>query len=157
MDGVRAPCILLVEDDPADHVILQRVFADAIEKTYRLHIVTTITAAVRAFCTMPLDLIITDFRLPDGNGIDLIRLVHGRSHIPVVILTCYGDEKMAIEAKKAGAHDYIDKSPASFAALPLLVDGILLNLATNRDCIAAAAKKAEQGSVADRAAASVSI
>ncbi len=58
----------------------------------------------------PCDLLITDVRMPEGNGIDLLQEV--REHLPwlpVLIVTGYGDVPMAVRAMKAGAADFIEK------------------------------------------------
>lgn len=54
--------------------------------------------------------LITDLRMPDMSGVDLIRqLVSGGSTIPPIVITGHGDVPMAVEAMKAGAVDFIEK------------------------------------------------
>ncbi len=56
------------------------------------------------------DLCLTDMRLPDGNGIDLVRHIQ-RAHptLPVAVITAHGNMESAIEALKAGAFDFVSK------------------------------------------------
>jgi two-component system response regulator FixJ len=54
--------------------------------------------------------LVTDLRMPDMSGVDLIRqLVAGGHAIPSIIITGHGDVPMAVEAMKAGATDFIEK------------------------------------------------
>jgi len=64
------------------------------------------------------DLIISDLRLPDGSGLELLRNSTNERQYPVVILTSQGDETQAVEAMKAGALDYVVKTPEMFRNLP---------------------------------------
>jgi len=62
---------------------------------------------------------VSDFRLPDGEGLSLIaRDEAGEVRFPVLILTSQGSEAVAAEAIKRGALDYLVKSPETFARLP---------------------------------------
>ncbi len=73
--------------------------------------------------SMP-DLILLDFMLPDATGLEFIeelKLSTGRSLLPIVMLTGYGNESVAVEAMKSGAQDY-------------LVKGKLTSQALNRSC-----------------------
>lgn len=68
------------------------------------------------------DLCLTDMRLPDGNGIDLVR--HISSHhpaLPVAMITAHGNMETAIEALKAGAFDFVSK-PVDLDVLRKLVE-----------------------------------
>ena len=56
------------------------------------------------------DVCLTDMRLPDGNGIDLVRRIQkSRPDLPVAVITAYGNVETAVEALKAGAFDFIAK------------------------------------------------
>jgi two-component system response regulator PilR (NtrC family) len=56
------------------------------------------------------DLCLTDMRLPDGNGIDLVRHIQQRHpRLPVAVITAYGSMETAIAALKAGAFDFVSK------------------------------------------------
>ena len=61
------------------------------------------------------DLIVCDWRLPDGEGLELLDFNRA---LPVILMTGYGDERVAVEAIRSGALDYIVKSDAAFADLP---------------------------------------
>jgi two-component system response regulator PilR (NtrC family) len=56
------------------------------------------------------DLCLTDMRLPDGNGIDLVRHIQDKyPHLPVAVITAHGNMETAIAALKAGAFDFVSK------------------------------------------------
>jgi two-component system response regulator PilR (NtrC family) len=56
------------------------------------------------------DMCITDMRLPDGDGIDLVRYIQTEyPHIPVAVITAHGNMELAITAMKAGAYDFVSK------------------------------------------------
>ena len=71
------------------------------------------------------DLCLTDMRLPDGNGIDLVRFIQENyPSTPVAVITAYGSMDTAIQALKAGAFDFVSK-PIDLKLLRHLVDGAL--------------------------------
>ena len=71
------------------------------------------------------DVCLTDMRLPDGNGIDLVRHISTvHSELPVAVITAHGSMDAAIEALKAGAFDFVSK-PVDLAQLRNLVDQAL--------------------------------
>ena len=71
------------------------------------------------------DVCLTDMRLPDGNGIDLVRHISTNySELPVAVITAHGSMDAAIEALKAGAFDFVSK-PVDLAQLRNLVDQAL--------------------------------
>ncbi len=71
------------------------------------------------------DLCLTDMRLPDGNGLDLVRYI-GLNHagMPVAVITAYGSAENAVSALKTGAFDYLTK-PISLQQLRPLVQSAL--------------------------------
>lgn len=66
------------------------------------------------------DLIVTDVRLPDKNGIELLRVIPSISDAPVIVMTAFGTIKDAVEAMRLGAFDYITK-PFSLEEFIILV------------------------------------
>jgi len=114
-NNLAAPLILVVEDDDIHALLIQRSLTD-IPAEYRLERVGTIAAAVAVTEKDTPGLILTDYRLPDGEGIELVSLTNGIC--PVVIMTSHGNEQLAVEAMKIGVQDYIVKSPEAFEALP---------------------------------------
>jgi len=68
------------------------------------------------------DLVIADWLLPDGEGLDLLRSEPVRAMPPVVIMTSHGSERVAVEAIRAGAVDYVVKSETALADLPHMAE-----------------------------------
>jgi two-component system response regulator PilR (NtrC family) len=70
-------------------------------------------------------LCLTDMRLPDGSGLDLVQLIGSQySGLPVAVITAYGSAENAVSALKAGAFDYLTK-PISLKQLRPLVESAL--------------------------------
>jgi two-component system, OmpR family, KDP operon response regulator KdpE len=55
------------------------------------------------------DLVITDLRMPNMDGLDLCRHVRAKSRIPIIVLSVKGEERIKVEALDAGADDYVTK------------------------------------------------
>jgi two-component system response regulator PilR (NtrC family) len=73
----------------------------------------------------PVDMVITDVRLPDGDGIEILRHVKAASpETVVVVMTAYGSTETAVAALKLGAHDYLTK-PFDVEELKIVVRGAL--------------------------------
>jgi len=113
-DNPNDPLILLVEDDDNHAVLLKASLQDAKEE-YRLEIAATLQNARNAINRQIPNLILTDYRLPDGKGSELVATVKGLC--PVVVLTSHGNAQMAVDAMKAGVHDYVVKSTELFSEI----------------------------------------
>ncbi len=71
------------------------------------------------------DLCLTDMKLPDGTGFDVVRYIQREhSHVPVAVITAFGSMDAAVEALKAGAYDFVSK-PVDLAKLRDLVQTAL--------------------------------
>src|SRR6266849_412152 len=67
------------------------------------------------------DLCLTDMRLPDGEGLELVQFISDNlSDLPVAVITAHGNTENAVAALKAGAFDYLAK-PVSLEQLRALV------------------------------------
>ena len=75
--------------------------------------------------SQPYQLCLTDMRLPDGEGLELVRLIGERfPELPVAVITAHGSMENAVCALKAGAFDYLSK-PVSLEQLRVLVKSAL--------------------------------
>ncbi len=71
------------------------------------------------------EIVLIDLRLPDGDGISILREIRERRQpISVVVITAFGDEEVAVGALKAGADDYIVKSGKHYKQLPSILKKI---------------------------------
>lgn len=96
--------ILIIEDDMSFMTMLSKWLG---RKGFDVHTATTLSAAKSSLEKngRP-DLILSDMRLPDGNGTDMLSVAQG---IPLIIMTGYAEVQNAVEAMKRGARDYIAK------------------------------------------------
>ena len=71
------------------------------------------------------DICLTDMRLPDGNGIDLVRHIQQLDiNLPTAVITAYGSMETAVDALKAGAFDFVSK-PVDLTVLRNLINSVL--------------------------------
>jgi len=85
----------------------------------------SVTAAKNELSNNHFDVCITDMRLPDGTGLDLIKYIqHNYPNLPVVMITAFGCIETAIEALKAGAYDFLTK-PVDLKHLTALIKTLL--------------------------------
>ncbi len=111
--------ILLVEDNE-QHIDLIKNSFDNAPKEYSIETVRTIDEAAAFLAGKTPRLVLSEYLLPDGEGIELIQLIDNSS--PVILMTSEGNEEKAVAALKAGARDYVVKSGETFVSMPLLVD-----------------------------------
>jgi diguanylate cyclase (GGDEF)-like protein/PAS domain S-box-containing protein len=103
--------VLYLEDNPLDADLVRRALARQAPQI-ALDIVPTLAEALQRMAPAVPDyeLIVSDLRLPDGSGMELLAYVRERRlPVAVVILTATGDQAAAIAALKAGADDYVVK------------------------------------------------
>ena len=114
--------ILLIEDDDAHAELIQRAFEDQGSPVH-IHRVKSIAEARVYRLTREPALIIADWRLPDGESMELLPDQHDPLlSTPIILMTSYGNEKIAVEALKSGALDYVVKSPESMLDMPHLAE-----------------------------------
>src|SRR4029453_2317524 len=102
--------VLLVEDEPGHAELARRAF-EGQAGAFDVSIAETVGAAREArHGSIPPDLVIADWLLPDGEGLDLLRSEPVRAMPPIVIMTSHGSERVAVEAIRAGAVDNVVKS-----------------------------------------------
>jgi DNA-binding NtrC family response regulator len=117
-----APDVLLVEDDAAQRSLLVDVLGDA---GFTAAAADGVQAALPWLAAPSLQLVLSDFKLADGDGLVLLREVRQRRpELSFVLLTAYGSIEHAVSAVRAGADDYLAK-PFERQALLLAVDKAL--------------------------------
>jgi len=99
---------ILIIDDEVDICLLLKKFLE--RKGYFVTSVHRGADGLKAVNKTAFDLVISDFRLPDFNGLDLLKEIKAvRPAVPVIIITGYSDIRMAVEVIKYGAYDYVTK------------------------------------------------
>jgi two-component system, NtrC family, response regulator HydG len=108
--------ILLVEDDKTFIQILQGFL---VKHGHEVDAKNCISDAIASVEKKEYELILLDYRLPDGIGLDLITLLKSRNiKTPVIVITSFNDIRTAVNALKMGAFDYITK--------PVIPDELLM-------------------------------
>jgi len=105
-EGKKPPVSILIVEDNPDHATLARAALEG-SNFWSLDIAATITSAFKMISAKDYDVLLVDYRLPDGNGLDLLDWVKKDS--AVIMMTGQGDEKVAVQAFKSGVFDYVVK------------------------------------------------
>jgi len=99
--------ILIADDDSTFCLMLQKFLS---KHDLEVSVTGTVSQALSMLDRTSFDLVLSDYRLPDKNGIDLLEeIVRRKSRVHVIIMTSYGDIRLAVKAIKTGAYDYITK------------------------------------------------
>ncbi len=100
------PTLLIVDDEKTTREGLRA----ALEGRYDVYLAENAQAAMNLLESENFDVLLTDFRLPNEDGLKLIARAKSLPKPPVCILmTAYGSEELAVDAMKRGADDYIAK------------------------------------------------
>ena len=116
--------LLILEDDPAHVEAIRRAFESAGQTTE-----IRVASSLREFCEMVSaslpDIALMDLNLPDGNPQESLSLLSEDYPFPALVMTSMGSEAVAVTAMKAGALDYLVKSPEAFDDMPRSVRRVL--------------------------------
>ncbi|MGO8733880.1 MAG: sigma-54-dependent transcriptional regulator [Terriglobia bacterium] len=113
--------VLVIDDDRTARYGMRR----ALEESYKVFEAQSAAEARRIVATENPDLLLLDIEMPEENGLDFLRaLKEGGDGRPVVMITAYGSEKIAVEAMKSGAYDYLPK-PFEVDELRMVVEKAL--------------------------------
>ncbi len=114
--------ILVVEDDADQRMLVLGLLK---REGYAVAEAATVAAAREALARVPVDLVLSDWRLPDGDGLALLAEAHAQyPGTAFVMVTAYGTIGRAVEAVRAGADDYLTK-PFEVQALLLALERTL--------------------------------
>jgi len=106
----KALRILLIEDDEVDRITIRRAIRSR-DLNYQLDAFGDAKSGSESLRQTDYDIILLDYRLPDANGIEVLKELKTISgSVPIIIITSQGDEKVAADAIRFGASDYIPKS-----------------------------------------------
>lgn len=115
--------ILNIEDEEVDHLAVSRMVKEK-NLPYELDRAANLAEALKLLEERQYDVVLIDYRLPDGTGLDVL----GRLKDAVgIFITGSGDERVAVNAMKGGAYDYIIKEPTGgyLDLLPTVIDRAL--------------------------------
>ena len=113
------PSILIVDDDE----VMQETLSDVLRKRgYEIFSVGSGNGALPMIKKNVIDLILLDMRLPDIDGLEVLKKIKEfDNEILVIMMTAYSDVQTAVSAMKSGAYDYINK-PFELEELKLLIE-----------------------------------
>ncbi len=105
--------LIILEDEPAHAELISRRLTEN-QNGCNISIVGSLREFEQIVDFFQPDLVIADMNLPDGNALSLLNGNADSQPWPVLLMTSYGDEELAVKALKSGALDYIVKSPETF-------------------------------------------
>ena len=101
---------LVVEDNPADALLLEDVLRRTRDAQFEITHVERLEDALASLAVASYDVVLLDLGLPDSQGPDTVtRLRQSQPGVPVVVLTGLDDEAVGISAVQLGAQDYLVK------------------------------------------------
>jgi two-component system, NtrC family, response regulator PilR len=116
--GGEQPTVLVVDDEPD---LLELVALTLSRMNLKTRTASDLGSARRLLKAEHFDLCLTDMRLPDGDGLDLVAWIQqNRAAVPVAVITAHGNVESAVRALKLGAFDFVSK-PLDLGVLRKLV------------------------------------
>ncbi len=110
--------ILIIDDEEKLRSLLKRIIS---LEGYNVTDAPTLGAGMKVLDTLPVDIILCDVKLPDGNGVDFTKLVKDKyPGKEVILLTAFGNIPDGVQAIKNGAFDYLVKGDDNDKIIPLL-------------------------------------
>src|SRR5579883_2200521 len=129
MSSNAKPTVLIVDDEPD---LLELVSLTMSRMNLDTRTAADLASAQRLLKSQRFDLCLTDMRLPDGDGLDLVAWIQQhRPGTPVAVITAHGNVESAVRALKLGAFDFVSK-PLDLGVLRRLV-GSAIKLGTAID------------------------
>ena len=127
--AMTKPTVLIVDDEPD---LLELVSLTLSRMSLDTRTAADIGSAQKLLKNSTIDLCLTDMRLPDGDGLDLVGWIQEyRPNVPVAVITAHGNVESAVRALKLGAFDFVSK-PLDLGVLRKLV-GSAIRLGTRPD------------------------
>ncbi|PZO39057.1 MAG: hypothetical protein DCF19_15135 [Pseudanabaena frigida] len=139
----KAKTILIVDDCESDRVIYHRYLQHDPVNSYSILEAQTIQQAIQLWRLQKPDVTLVDFNLTDGNGLEFLEsiraIVQENSSreiidlkLPVIMLTGHGDERIAVNAMKLGASDYLIKNDITEFTLCQSIHSVLDRITLNQ-------------------------
>ena len=127
--AAEQPVVLVVDDEPD---LLELVSLTLSRMSLRTRTAPDLSSARKLLKSERFDLCLTDMRLPDGDGLELVGWIQeNRASLPVAVITAHGNVESAVRALKLGAFDFVSK-PLDLGVLRKLV-GSAIKLRTGID------------------------
>lgn len=111
VETIKKYSVLLIEDDPGDARLVAEVLKQSGNIHFALEIVDTLADGLSKLSERPFDVVLLDLSLPDSFGVSTMDQVLDQApDQPIIALTGFKDEQLALELSKKGAQDYLVKS-----------------------------------------------
>lgn len=122
----NSPVNVLMVEDNSDHAFLAKHYLEK-ANNYFVKVIDSFDECCAAIQKRKFDIILLDYNLPNEDGLTILnRLKQDDAiEIPIVVVTGYGHEEIAVEALKAGAVDYVVKNNDYPKFLPTVVDRVI--------------------------------
>jgi two-component system NtrC family response regulator len=125
-----AATVLVVDDDKMISSFLDSILN---EDGYEVLLAETGAEGETLLAERPVDIVLLDLKLPDEDGISILRKIKRQDpDVQVIVLTAFGAVESAVEAMKLGAYDYVDK-PSDVSKLKLVIKRGLEELTMRRE------------------------
>ena len=125
---------ILIVDDNEDHQILMEDALKQYRQNVEIVFACTGNECIHELSKDAFDAIIIDYNLSDMNGLEVLKCLNGKeNNYPVIMVTAFGDESVAVEAMKIGACDYIAKEEGYLNRLPSIVDRVVQEFRLKRE------------------------
>ncbi|HKO79884.1 MAG TPA: response regulator [Chitinophagaceae bacterium] len=114
--------ILIVDDEEQLRKLLTRIIS---LEGFKVAEAGTLKAATEVLKQQPIDVVLCDVRLPDGNGVEFVKTVKNNfPSLEIILLTAYGNIADGVQSIKNGAFDYIVKGDDNNRIIPLLYQAV---------------------------------
>ncbi len=114
--------VLVVDDEASALRGLERLLE---QEGYKVDTAADGAGALAVAAERPPDVVVTDLKMPRMDGVELLAKLHEQdAHLPVIVVTAYGEVGTAVQAIRAGAEDYLTK-PVDFDALMVAIERAL--------------------------------
>jgi two-component system response regulator PilR (NtrC family) len=152
MTAAEHPSVLVIDDEPDLRTLYELTL---LREGYDIETAGNVGEACALLRERTFSAVITDMRLPDGSGLDVLGFLESHArHEKAIVITAYGSAENAVEALKAGAYDYLTK-PVDLKQFRAVVASALGRGPTTAPSNLPSSLPAESGSSAPRRAAAI--
>jgi DNA-binding response OmpR family regulator len=128
MNSVKNYSILIIEDSESDRLTYRHYLLANQNFKYQILEAQGLTEGLELWRTQSPDLVLVDINLPDGSGLELLKVVnnrYSRQPLPTIVISGLGNERIAVQAMKLGASDYLAKDDITASTLCQAVENAL--------------------------------
>ncbi len=117
--------ILLVEDHPDTGRVMSPASSFRYQEMHQVTLTRTVHEALTKYEAEVFDLVISDIGLPDGSGLDLMRIIQSRRPVSAIALSGFGMDEDIRRSREAGFHEHLTK-PVNFSKLVHCIERIVV-------------------------------